>query len=324
MKQVLISGCAGYIGSILSQLMIEQGIKVIGIDNFSSSSKETLNPQINFYETCISNKEKINMICQENGVIDCVFHLASFSTVEESITEKDLYIRNNYDYSVVFLEELIKNQITNFVFASTASVYAGNEKDALKEDSKLKPNSPYGQSKLDFENFIIKQKINHAILRLFNVSGSYKNICESHQPETHLIPCLVDALLNQDVIKIYGNDFDTSDGTAVRDYIHVLDVANAFINSAKALEDNSLNDNERIFNIGSNSIYSNFEVLKLVENLVDKKLDYTIEQRRAGDVASLKANNKLALSKDILKLENSDLGKIIIENIDSRKKLIRH
>jgi UDP-glucose 4-epimerase len=322
LKKVLISGCAGYIGSILSQILIEQGIEVLGIDNFSASSKENLNPQIKFYESCISNQNIIDKICNENQNIDCVFHLASFSTVEESIAKKDQYLSNNYDYSVLFLEQLIKNKVNNFVFASTASVYAGDEADALKETSSLKPNSPYGKSKLDFENFLKKQELNYAILRLFNVSGSYKDLGEAHQPETHLIPCIVDALLKQETIKIYGDDFDTKDGTAIRDYIHVVDVANAFINSAIKLLETSLN--ERIFNIGSSITYSNLEVLKLVENLVDKKLDYKIEAKRVGDVACLKADNQAAINSGILKLENSNLGKIIIDNIDTRKKLVKN
>lgn len=325
MKKVLISGFAGYIGSILSQMFLENNIEVIGIDNFSSNKSRDVNSQIKFYNCCISDENQMQKIYLENTDIDCVFHLASFSIVEESIEQKELYHLNNYEKSVIFFNTLIKNKISNFIFASTSAVYKENTLDTLSEESEIQINSPYAQSKLDIENFLKdKQKedknIRHITLRLFNVSGSYKGLGERHEPETHLIPSIIDAINHEQKVHIFGHKYNTNDGTAVRDYIHVADVAQSFINAGQKLVKREIQN--MVFNIGSGKAYSNLEILHSIEKLTNKKVEYTISnEKRAGDKASLVANNNRAIKNHILELKNSSLEKIILDNIKFRKQL---
>ncbi len=328
MNKILISGCVGYIGSILCKTLIEKNYSVIGLDNFSCSNIGDISPDIDFYEGCISDESLIQKITSKHK-IDLVIHLASFRSAEESTYESKKYLDNNLTNSIAFLNSLYLNKVNNIVFASTAAVYGSCQSEDLSEDSKLSPNSPYAESKLKFEKHLSNFNKTHSdfnfiTLRLFNVSGSYGELGERHEPETHLIPCAVDALLQNKELNLYGKNFQTKDGTAVRDYVHVLDVASSFINAGNLLIDNKLEFTNKTYNIGSAKTFSNLEIIKLIEKLSDKKLKYKFTKAKAGDLPSLKANNSVAIQAGVLQLGNSSIEKIVKDNLDFRYKYLKN
>lgn len=325
MPKVLVSGCAGYIGQIVSQVLLEKNYTVIGLDNFSCNNSREILHEIIFYEGCISDANLVKKISKEHK-IDFVIHLASFSSVEESTVNSKKYLRNNFEDSISFLNSLYENDINKLVFASTAAIYGECLEESLSENHEVKPNSPYAQSKLNFENHLntfqkAQKDFSYIALRLFNVSGSYGKLGERHDPETYLIPCAVDALLQNKELQLFGKNFNTKDGTAVRDYVHVVDVANSFIQAGNLLNSESNNINQA-FNIGSGETYSNLEIIELIKELSSKNISYKLADERAGDLPRLKANNSKATKAGILNLENSDIEKIVKDNLDFRSKYL--
>lgn len=294
MVELLLSGCAGYIGSITATMLQEQGYKVIGIDNFSTGKKENIPKGIEFLECDIADSSKIKRALNGRN-IDCVFHFAAFIDVAESMRNPQKYIENNFNKSENFLNTILELGINKFIYSSSAAVYGNSSVEGLlKENSPLKPINAYGQSKLDFEK-TLEQKSSKDFsfinLRYFNVAGSYKNIYEDHEPETHLIPlCLEVAFGLRDAIKIYGTDYSTNDGTAIRDYVHIRDLAEAHLLAYNALRERDSNKINRAYNVGYGKGFSVKEIVDTVK-LVTKKTFTVIETaRREGDPACLVAD----------------------------------
>jgi UDP-glucose 4-epimerase len=223
---------------------------------------------------------------------ECVMHFAALSLVGESVEKPELYFDNNVTRGANLLEAAARHRVRRFVFSSTAAVYGTPERTPITEDAPLKPINPYGSTKLTFESrlteFAITLDMNHAILRYFNVAGAYAGFGEDHRPETHIVPDILRSVLHPGkVFELYGDDYPTKDGTNVRDYIHVHDLARAHL---LALE--TIADRDVIYNLGSENGYSNREVFAAAEKVVGRRIPLKTVGRRPGDPPVLVASSE--------------------------------
>ncbi|MFX4284761.1 UDP-glucose 4-epimerase GalE [Aliarcobacter butzleri] len=306
MKQILVTGGAGYIGSHLVKQLLEQTTyNIIIIDNLSTGFLSTINTlisldktnsRIKFYNQDLKDSINIEKIFKENNIKEIV-HFAAFSQVEESVKNPIKYYINNTINTSNLINIALKYNVEKFIFSSTAAVYGeiSNNILLINENIITNPINPYGKSKLFSEEILkdvsnMKKSFKYVILRYFNVAGADIDglLGENHNPETHLIPLVIKTCLNKrDHIKIFGTDYNTKDGTCIRDYIHVCDLADAHI---KALE--YLNNNESdIFNCGYGHGYSVKEIIETVKQISDKNFEILFEKRRSGDPAILVADN---------------------------------
>jgi UDP-glucose 4-epimerase len=290
--RVLVTGGAGYIGSILVARLIENGYKVNVIDDLSTGHLKNVDPKAKVYFGSILNDEVLNAAMQKCKI---VFHFAAKSIVSESVEKPDLYTKANLSGTINILNMMKKNKINKILIASTAAVYDGNTNEPLQENSLTAPGNPYGESKLkadiELSNFCRSEGVAGISLRFFNVSAPYKSeslgwITEEHGPETHLIPNIISSTKSDD-FAIYGNDWETRDKTCIRDYLHIKDLTDACILAAKHFKP-SVN---QIFNLGSNQGTSILEVIQSYELVFKNKINYNFKGRRQGDVATLIANS---------------------------------
>ncbi len=295
-KIILVTGAAGYIGSIAVELLLKKDFKVIALDDLSTGHKECLFKEAIFYEGKIGDKNLLEKIFKENN-IDCVLHIAGAALVEESMTNPAKYFDINFSQANIMLDTMINHNINKIVFSSTCAIYGSpkTETGLISEDDFKAPINPYGESKLAFEKLLTWYKENKSLefiaLRYFNVAGASESRGEYHNPETHLIPLILKAGKDKDYsFKLYGNDYNTKDGTAIRDYVHVVDLNHAHIKAIEAL----LNKNNKanFYNLGSGLGYSVLEIINATEKVLGKKIPYTISNRRPGDPPILIADTK--------------------------------
>ena len=334
--QILVTGAAGYIGSHVAKQLLEQtDYEIIIIDNLSTGFETTIdtlksldstNKRIKYYNQDLSDWEKVEDIFKENSIKE-IIHFAAFSQVGESMSNPLKYYLNNTVNTTKLIDISIKYGVKKFIFSSTAAVYGEPNKESIPINENLikNPINPYGSSKLYSEGIIKDAAISnedfkYVILRYFNVAGADLDgkIGECHNPETHLIPLVVKtALGKRDSIKIFGDDYDTPDGTCIRDYIHVCDLADAHIQALKYLDDNQSD----IFNCGYGYGYSVKEVVEAVKKVsqVDFKID--MESRRAGDPAVLISDNNKIKTKMNWTPKYNDLELICKTALDWEKNL---
>ena len=293
---VLIIGGAGYIGSHAVEFFKDKGEEVIVVDNLLTGHKDSVNVE-HFYEIDIREKDKLDKVFK-NHDIDGVIHFAASSLVGESMTKPSLYFNNNVYGMICLLDVMNENNVKNIVFSSSAATYGEPVSKIIKETDPTTPKSPYGESKLMMEK-IMKwydeaYGIKYVSLRYFNAAGASKDssIGEAHTTETHLIPLILQVPLGQrEKILVFGDDYDTRDGSCIRDYIHVLDLADAHLKALNYLRNENSSD---IFNLGTGDGYSVFEVIEAAEKVVGKEINTEISDRRAGDPAILVASNEKA------------------------------
>jgi UDP-glucose 4-epimerase len=321
--KILLTGGAGYIGSHVLLSILEQGHKVVVIDDLSTGNKNLIPEKIELINCNINNEEKIGKVLQQQK-FDILLHFAGFIKVEESVQNPKKYFINNTENAIKLFETCYKHDLNNIVFSSTAAAY-GNpiNNSSIQENSELKPLNPYGESKVKTENYLIqnKHKYNSIILRYFNVAGADPNLRSgliSDKP-THLIKILSEvAVGKRDKISIYGNDYSTADGTAVRDYIHVSDLADIHLKAASYLLMNKTSD---IFNCGYGKGYSVLEVINAANKLYNNSINFNFDKRRPGDSEKLVSNvDKLHQHIDWMpKYNNLDL--IIQTAVNWEKKI---
>lgn len=306
---VLVTGGTGYIGSNTVVKLIEHGYDVIIVDNFSNSKpivleklKKTTGRDIKFYEIDICNKRKLKKVFKENK-IDAVIHFAGYKAVGESVAKPLKYYRNNIDSTLSLLELMTEFNVKKLVFSSSATVYGDPEDLPIKETAKLRVTNPYGATKLYIEGilkdlYVSDNEFRIAILRYFNPVGSSENGILGEDPNgipNNLMPYIV-KVANKELpyLNIFGSDYDTPDGTGVRDYIHVVDLAMGHV---KALDFLDKNAKMEYYNLGTGRGYSVLEMVKAFQDVNKVKVPYKFAPRRDGDIATCYADTNRALKE---------------------------
>ena len=311
---ILVTGGAGYIGSHTVYKLIEEGRDVVIIDNLETGYQQAIHPKAKFYKGDIRDKEFLNNVFSKEH-IEAVIHFAANSLVGESMKNPLKYYDNNLYGTKVLLSSMIENNIKKIVFSSTATTYGEPEKYPIEETDKTEPTNTYGETKLAMEKMFKWTEVAHGLkyvsLRYFNACGAHESgkIGEAHNPETHLIPLILQVPNGKrEFISIFGNDYNTEDGTCIRDYIHVTDLAKAHILAVDYL----LAGNEsNIFNLGNGKGFSVKQVIDVARNVTKYNIPEVISERRAGDPAILIASSEKA--KNVLgwKPEHDSLEEII-------------
>ena len=310
--RVLVAGGAGYIGSITSALLAKEGYEVTIIDSLIKGYYEAVPDKAKFYKCDISESKILTEILHRRK-IEAVLHFAAFIEVGESFKSPEIYFDNNVVKAKTFLDTLIKEGVNIFVFSSTAAVYGEPERLPIIEEHPTLPTNPYGHSKLAFEKILESYSIAYGLkyisLRYFNASGAAFGLGESHRPETHLIPLTLQVPLGKrEAINIFGVDYDTFDGTCIRDYIHVQDLAKAHIITLEHLKASGKSD---IFNLGNGQGFSVREVIKTCEKVVGHPIKTIEAARRPGDPARLIASSEKIKNVLNWKSEITDLERIV-------------
>lgn len=304
---VLAAGGAGYIGSVTAASLIHEGHRVTILDNLSNGHLKAVHPEARFVLGDISNIRAVREACSEG--IDVAMHFAAYIEVGESVTDPARYYGNNLLKTVKFLNALRGAGVNHLVFSSTAAVYGEPDTIPLDENAALHPVNPYGWSKRMVEQVLRDYSRAYGFrsvsLRYFNAGGAHLSFGEDHCPETHLIPLVINAAITSSPLTVFGDDYDTGDGSCIRDYIHVRDLAEAHILAARYLEDGGETD---VFNLGAGCGFSVLEVIKTAERITGRNIKYNIAARRPGDPPVLvaspkKAQRVLGWRKDLASLE---------------------
>jgi UDP-glucose 4-epimerase len=293
MKNILVTGGAGYIGSHAVRVLCDQGYSVTVLDDFSHGHALAVDSRAKLRVGKTSDSALLQTIFREQQ-IEAVMHFAAYIEVGESVTNPGKYYINNFANSVLLTQEMVKARIRKLVFSSTAAVYGNPEKTPIEERQKLEPINPYGRSKLMTElaiqDFAVAHGLGATILRYFNVAGAHPDgsIGEAHEPESHLIPRVLKAARDQTPVQIYGTDYATPDGSCVRDYVHVMDLAEAHALALQELRPGEV----KIYNIGSENGFSVLQVIAACEKVTGIKLKLEHKPRRSGDPAILVASSR--------------------------------
>lgn len=301
LMSILVVGGAGYIGSHMVKRLIEQGQEVVVVDNLSTGHRKAVDEKARFYEGDIRNHVFLKGVFDREN-INTVVHFAAFSIVPESMEKPLKYFDNNTAGMVALLEEMRDHDVKRIIFSSTAATYGVPEKSPIEENDRQAPINPYGESKLMMEKIIRwadqAYGIKFVALRYFNVAGAYPDgsIGEDHGPETHLTPIILQVAAGQrDQLKIFGDDYNTPDGTNVRDYVHVLDLVDAHILAINYLK--AGNDSD-VFNLGSSTGFSVKQMVEAAREVTGEPIPAEIAERRPGDPDSLIAASQKA--RDVL------------------------
>lgn len=322
MAKVLIVGGAGYIGSINVREFLNQGFEVVVVDNLNTGHRTSVDSRAKFYQLDIRDKKLLSEVFKKEKV-DAVVNFAALSLVGVSMKDPLAYFDNNVYGMICLLEAMNENGVNKIVFSSSAATYGDQDQIPITEECPTHPTSVYGETKLMMET-IMKWcdkciNIKYVSLRYFNAAGASSDgeLGEDHNPETHLIPLILQIpLKKRDHISIFGQDYPTRDGTCIRDYIHVEDLASAHVKAVQYLLDGNPSD---IFNLGSGEGQSVNEIINTTENIVGQEIKKEYTNRRPGDPATLIASSEKA--KRILGWENKkSLDDIISNAYDFHKK----
>lgn len=310
--RLLVAGGAGYIGSITTAMLIECGHNVVIIDNLSKGYKCAIPDRADYFDVDISDEKSVAEIIKTHK-IEAALHFAAFIEVGESVKNPSIYFENNTVKAKKFLDTLIKSGVRHLIFSSTAATYGEPKVIPIPEIHPTLPTNPYGHSKLCFEK-ILETYANaydftYVSLRYFNAAGAAYGLGEAHNPETHLIPLILKVpLRKRESISIFGSDYNTPDGTCIRDYIHVADLANAHLLALEYLKSGAKSD---VFNLGNGVGFSVKDVIKNCEKIVGEKINTVEAGRRAGDPARLVASSEKIKKVLNWKPKFTDIEKII-------------
>lgn len=312
--KVLVLGGAGYIGSHTVSELIDAGEEVVIADNLETGHIEAVHKDATFYQGDIRDRAFVDSVFEKEK-IDGVIHFAANSLVGESMTDPLKYYDNNLNGTKVLLQSMVAHGVDKIVFSSTAATYGEPESIPILETDRTEPTNPYGETKLSMEKMMkwtgVAHGLRYVALRYFNACGAHVggHIGEAHSPESHLIPLILQVPNGQrEAINIFGDDYDTKDGTCVRDYIHVTDLAQAHILAMKYLMDGKESD---VFNLGNGVGFTVKEVIEAARRVTGHPIPAVVAPRRGGDPAKLIASS--AKAKEVLgwKPEHADLEEII-------------
>ncbi len=294
---ILVCGGAGYIGSHTVRQLIDNGEEVVIVDNLETGHEDAIHKSAKFYNVDIRDEEKLDEVFAQNK-IDEVIHFAANSLVGESMTNPLKYYNNNVHGTEILLKVMVKHNVSKIVFSSTAATYGEPKNIPILETDETNPTNAYGETKLAMEKMMKWADMAHGVkfisLRYFNVAGAHASgeIGEDHNPETHLIPLILQVPLGKrEFISIFGDDYDTHDGTCIRDYIHVIDLADAHILALNKLREGA---NSNIYNLGSGNGFSVKEMIEVARKVTNHPIPAKVCERRAGDPAKLVASSKKA------------------------------
>ena len=298
-ETIMVAGGAGYIGSHMVHQLLKTGYDVVIVDNLSTGHRQAVNPQARFYEGDTRDIQFLKQVFAQES-IQAIIHMDAFSIVPESVGDPLKYFDNNVIGMIKLLEIMQQHDVKYLIFSSTAATFGQPQQSPITEQTPQQPINPYGVSKLMMEQMMrwVDQAygIKSVALRYFNAAGALADgsIGEDHNPETHLIPIILKtAMGQQDTLKIYGNDYQTPDGTNVRDYVHVTDLAQAHILALKYLQ---AGNPSTAFNLGSNQGFSVQEIIQAARKVTQKAISAEIAPRRGGDPDILIADSSRAKS----------------------------
>jgi UDP-glucose 4-epimerase len=308
---ILVTGAAGYVGSVCAAELVKQRNHVVAYDNLSAGHRQAVVERVQLVRGDIADTEKLKRVCKKYH-IEAVMHFAASALVEESVRNPHLFYRNNVTGTISLLEVMATLKIQRLIFSSSAAVYGEPKSVPIREDHPTSPVNSYGETKLVIERALAwyhdAYGIQCAALRYFNAAGATQELGEDHRPETHLLPRLFAAAYSpKGAFEIYGDDYPTPDGTCVRDFVHVLDIAQAHILALHSLSKLG----SRIYNVGHSKGYSIRAVLKAVEEITGRKLDVHVGRRRPGDPAVLVATARKLRRELKWEPRHSDLKNII-------------
>jgi UDP-glucose 4-epimerase len=291
--KLLVTGGAGYIGSHTVYSLLDQGYEVVVFDNLSTGHRVAVHPDAQFVQGDLLDQEAVNQVFAAHQ-FDGIFHFASHTLVGESMQKPWLYLRDNIVAASHLLEAAVAHQVGRFILSSTANLFDDPEEIPITAKERIVPGSPYGESKAIIERQLHWMSriygMKYCALRYFNAAGAHPEgkIGEDHMPESHLIPVILQTALGQrEQVTIFGDDYDTPDGSCVRDYIHVLDLAEAHILAFRALADGE----SRSYNLGNGKGYSVKEVVDMARKVTGHEIPITVGPRRPGDPATLVADS---------------------------------
>ena len=311
MMRVLVTGGAGYIGSVVVEELLRDKHQVVVYDNLAKGHRQSVPPDVPFIESDLLDRERLIEVFREHQ-IDAVIHMAADSLVGESVQKPEKYYRNNVIAGLSLLDAMSEGGVKRLVFSSTAAVFGEPEKQPIEETDPTNPTNPYGETKLAFERALrwyeSAHGIRYASLRYFNAAGATERCGESHDPETHLIPLVLQAATGQrEHVEIYGEDYPTRDGTCVRDYIHVSDLARAHVLALQIL-----NERSAIYNLGCGGDgYSVREVIEVASEITGRDIPIKMGPRRPGDPAVLIASSEKIKGELGWSPQFQDLRKIV-------------
>jgi len=309
--RILVTGGAGYIGSVVADRLLQAGHSVTVLDNLSKGHREAVPVQAEFILADMGDQPVIDRVFERNR-FEAVMHFAAFIEVGESMLWPEKYFDNNSTRTLTLLEAVLKHRVPRFVLSSTAAVYGEPQRTPITEDDALEPTNAYGESKLIVERMLSwfhgVHGLRYASLRYFNASGATAERGEAHNPETHLIPLVLQVPLGQrPTISIYGTDYPTKDGTCIRDYIHVDDLATAHLLALDGLEEHP----QLICNLGSGNGFSVREVIEIARKVTGHAIPAVEAPRRSGDPAVLVASSEKIRRVLGWNPQHSDLESII-------------
>lgn len=289
---ILVTGAAGYIGSICAEVLVSRGMKVIALDSLLEGHQEAVPAEATFCQVELGNREQLESVFIQHK-IDAVMHFAAEALVAKSMKEPSIFYATNVACGVNLLDAMTRHGVRKFIFSSTAATYGEPETVPIPEDHRKSPINPYGKSKLVFEGILADYRaytgLQYATLRYFNAAGASQERGEHHRVETHIIPRVLDAAAGvSSEVDVFGTDYPTPDGTCVRDYIHVLDIADSHLRALMEIERVS----GEAFNVGNSRGYSILEVIDAAERVTGRKIARKLGPRRPGDPAVLVASKE--------------------------------
>lgn len=309
---ILVTGGAGYIGSATVEALRAQGESVVVLDNLFRGHRKAVNGSVPFYEGEIGDSALVEKICREHQINACV-HFAALAYVNESVNQPEMYWHNNVSGSVGLFDGLIAANVKNVVFSSTCATYGEPQYVPLDEKHPQNPESPYGWTKFTVERVLENYDTAHGLkfvaLRYFNACGALENRGEDHTSESHLIPLVLQVAQGKRAqISVFGTDYPTPDGTAIRDYVHISDLASAHLLSLKYLRNGG---ESNYFNLGNGSGYSVLEVIETAKKVTGRDIKTVMEPRRAGDPSRLIGSTEKAQTVLGWKQQYADLETIV-------------
>lgn len=320
--KVLVTGGAGYIGSVVTERLLEAGHEALVVDDLSTGHREAVPPRADFVSADLKDRPALAAALRGRR-IDAVIHLAASSLVGESMEDPGKYFTNNVAAGVNLLEEALAAGATRFVLSSTAATYGEPEQVPITESCAAAPTNPYGESKLAFERILAwysrLKGMRWIALRYFNAAGASADRGEDRDHETHLIPLVLGAAASGGEVRVFGQDYPTPDGTCVRDYIHVLDLADAHVLALDAMDRGV----EGVFNLGSGSGFSVREVIAVAEKVTGRPVRQVAAPRRPGDPATLIASAVRAREVLGWRPVRDDLEEIVRSAWDWRRRFPR-